>query len=97
MESVAYVHILTNRRHTVLYAGVTNDLKPRLGKHCSRADKRSFTARYNIDKLIYVEQFDSIGPAIARGKHIKGKSRKWKVDLINSTIRFGLTCLWDVG
>ncbi len=78
----AWVYILTNNRHSVLYVGVTNDLKTRLWEHVSKQSPRSFTARYNINKLVYFEAFDSIVEAIAREKFIKGKSRGWKEALI---------------
>jgi putative endonuclease len=54
----------------------------RLWEHRSKSDERSFTARYNVCKLIYYEAFNSIVEAIAREKFIKGKSRKWKEALI---------------
>ena len=78
----AWIYILANNRHTVLYVGVTNNLATRLWEHTSRLDKNSFTARYNVSKLIYYEGFTSIVEAIAREKFIKGKSRKWKDALI---------------
>jgi putative endonuclease len=78
----AWIYILTNDRHTVLYVGVTNNLATRLWEHRSQSDQRSFTARYNVCKLIYYEGFNSIVEAIAREKLIKGKSRKWKEALI---------------
>ena len=77
-----WVYILTNKNHTALYVGVTNDLRTRLWEHKSKQSPRSFTARYNVDKLIYYEWFESIVDAIAREKHIKRKTRKWKEDLI---------------
>ena len=78
----AWVYILTNNRHTVLYVGVTNNLATRLWEHKSKQNPTSFTARYNIAKLIYYEGFTSIMDAIAREKFIKGKSRKWREVLI---------------
>jgi putative endonuclease len=74
----AWVYILSNSRHTVLYVGVTNDLRTRFWEHCSKQDPKSFTARYSINKLVYFEGFESIVEAIVREKFIKGKSRKWK-------------------
>jgi len=44
----------------------------------------SFSARYNICKLVYYETLDTIGEAIEREKQIKGGSRKKKIDLVNS-------------
>jgi putative endonuclease len=55
-----YVYILTCASNTVLYVGVTNDLKRRCYEHKQRSIK-GFTKKYNIDKLIYFEEFDLIG------------------------------------
>jgi putative endonuclease len=88
MLSPAFVYILTNKRHTVLYVGVTNDLKTRLWEH-SRT-RNSFAFRYNLIKLVYVENFESIKRAIAREKYLKGKTRKFKIDLINKKNPFWL-------
>lgn len=51
-ETLFYVYILTNKNHTVLYIGVTSNLKNRLKQH-QRGTKGSFTKRYNVDKLVY--------------------------------------------
>jgi putative endonuclease len=69
----------------VLYTGVTSNLKERIKHHKLRKHPDSFSARYNLNKLVYSEMFDSIGEAIEREKIIKGGSRKKKLDLINST------------
>ena len=66
---VYYVYILTNTHHNVLYTGVTNDLERRCYEHKQKKIK-GFTQKYNVDKLIYFERFDSIDSAIARGKQI---------------------------
>ena len=79
-----YVYILTNKNNTVLYTGVTNDLKRRLGEHAQKINPNSFTSRYNLYKLVYYESFFLIGDAIAREKQIKAGSRAKKVALINS-------------
>jgi putative endonuclease len=78
----SWVYILSNTRHTVLYVGVTNDLRTRFWEHCTKQDPKSFPARFNLNKLIYFEGFESIVEAIAREKFIKGKSRKWKESMI---------------
>ena len=78
-----YVYILTNKSHTVLYTGITNDLKRRCSEHKQKKIK-GFTQKYNIDKLVYFEQFDLVESAIAREKQIKGYSLEKKVILINS-------------
>jgi putative endonuclease len=77
-----YVYILTNSYHNVLYTGVTNDLERRCYKHKKKIVK-GFTQRYNVDKLVYFEVFDSIDQAIAREKQIKGYSRAKKNALID--------------
>ena len=77
-----YVYILTNEHHTVLYTGVTNDLERRCYEHKHKL-KKGFTQKYNVDKLVYFEQFDNIDLAIAREKQIKGYSRAKKFALIN--------------
>ena len=79
-----YVYILTNKRSTVLYVGVTSDLPGRIQKHKTKHYPKSFSATYNVSTLVYYEVFDSIVSAIAREKQLKGGSRKKKEELINS-------------
>ena len=86
----AWVYIITNRNNTVLYTGVTTNLPNRLKQHKTKKYKNSFSGRYNVYKLIYYECFDSIIKAIAREKFIKGKSRRWKNELIKK-----VNPLWD--
>jgi len=84
MEYHTYqVYILTNKNHTVLYTGGSSNLKMRVCQHKEKADPKSFTARYNVDHLVYYEQFFDIGEAIAREKQIKAGNRQKKIDLIN--------------
>lgn len=73
-----------NQNHTVLYTGVTSNLKLRVEQHKEKTNPKSFTARYNVDELVYYEQFFDIGEAIEREKQIKAGSRKKKIDLIDS-------------
>ena len=82
MPPIAWVYILTNDNNTTLYVGMTNDLSTRLWEHKTKQNPTSFTARYNISKLIYYEGFDSNDEAFEREKFIKGKTRKWKEKLI---------------
>lgn len=83
MLASAWVYILTNDRHTVLYVGMTNSISTRLWEHRTKQNPTSFTSRYNVFKPVYYEAFDLITQAIEREHYIKGKSRKWKLDLIN--------------
>ena len=77
-----YVYILTNKHKTVLYTGVTNNLKRRLKEHKEKNNPTSFTARYNVEFLVYYEHFGWIQLAIAREKEIKDMRRELKMDLI---------------
>ncbi|HCN51292.1 MAG TPA: endonuclease [Chryseobacterium sp.] len=78
-----YVYILTNKAKTVVYTGVTNDLKNRLYWHQNpEAIEKSFTSKYKCFYLIYFEHFDNIDIAIAREKQIKGWTREKKDNLI---------------
>ena len=77
------VYILTNQRHTVLYTGVTGDLKRRIYQHREKL-LPGFTHRYNVSKLIYYECTADVSAAIAREKQIKAGSRRKKIELVNS-------------
>ena len=88
MEYRSYqVYILTNNNQTVLYTGVTSNLKLRGEQHKMKYNPKSFTARYNVDSLVYYKQYFDVGEAIAREKQIKAGSRQTKIDLINSLNR----------
>ena len=79
-----YVYILTNKIKTVLYTGVTNNLKERIYYHNNpEANTKAFTAKYKVFYLIYYEHFFNIDQAIEREKQIKGWRREKKDDLIN--------------
>ncbi len=77
------VNINTNKTHNVFYTGVTNNILNRNNQHKSQNSKISFTAKYNIKKLVFYETFNNIYDAIVREKQIKGGSRKKKIALIN--------------
>ena len=77
------MYIITNTHHTVFYTGVTSDLMSRIYEHKTKAYPKSFSARYNIHKLVYYEPFHSIEEAIEREKQIKKYRREKKLALIN--------------
>jgi putative endonuclease len=79
-----YVYILTNKRKTVLYTGVTNNLHRRLHQHSTKENTNSFTAKYNVEFLIYYEKFGWIQQAIEREKEIKNYPRSKKLEMIRS-------------
>lgn len=81
MPKQYFVYITTNNTNTVLYTGITSDLRKRVYEHRNKlAD--GFTKRYNVSKLLYYEVFDSPVAAITREKQIKAGSRRKKIDLI---------------
>ena len=82
MDKNYYVYIMTNKNNTVLYTGITSDLKRRIYEHKEKLAE-GFTKRYNLTKLVYYEVFQDSLNAIQREKQIKGGSRKKKVALIN--------------
>lgn len=84
MGKTSWVYIMTNRRDGVLYIGVTTDLKGRIAKHKSKHYAGSFTARYNLDKLVYYEKIDGIVKAIEREKQLKAGNRAKKMNLIEA-------------
>ena len=84
-EKTYYIYIMTNKWNTVLYTGVTNDLVRRMFEHKAHQNQDSFTARYNLEKLVYFESCGDALVAIAREKQIKGGSRARKVELVRST------------
>ena len=83
MSNQYYVYIMTNKHNTVLYTGVTNDLKSRVYQHRENLVE-GFTSKYNITKLVYYEITGNIESAITREKQIKGGSRQKKMDLVRS-------------
>jgi putative endonuclease len=76
------VYITTNKNNTVLYTGVTNNLLRRMEEHKNKINPKSFSARYNIEKLVWFENYTDIGEAIAREKQLKAGPRKKKIQLI---------------
>jgi len=78
-----YVYILTNKNNRVLYTGITCDLERRVWEHKTKSI-RGFTARYNVNRLVYYETFDSAVEAIQREKQIKAGKRKAKIMLVKA-------------
>ena len=77
-----FIYIITNKYQTIVYTGVTSNLPQRILEHKEKRYPSSFSARYNVDILVYYEQFQWIGDAIAREKQIKAGSRETKNELI---------------
>lgn len=77
----AYVYILTNKNNTTLYIGVTNNIERRLYEHRNKLVE-GFSSKYNLNKLIYLEETNNIKDAIQREKQLKGWRRDKKINLI---------------
>ena len=80
---MGYVYIITNHNNTTLYTGVTSNLIKRIWEHKNEVIE-GFSKRYKLHKLVYYEITNSIETALNREKYIKGKSRKYKLQLIES-------------
>jgi putative endonuclease len=78
-----YVYIATNKSGT-LYVGMTNNIERRAFEHEMKANPNSFTARYNINILVFAEEFAQVYDAISAEKKVKGWNRKKKLELIKT-------------
>ena len=85
MERHFFVYILANKTNVAAYIGVTSNLPARIYEHKNHMDPNSFTAKYNITKLVYFEEAGT-DPLVAfeREKQLKGWTRAKKNALINS-------------
>jgi len=77
-----YTYILTNKNNTVLYVGFTIEMSKRLSEHIDKVYKNSFSAKYNLNKLIYFETHNAVGAARKREKQLKKWNREWKENLV---------------
>jgi putative endonuclease len=77
-----YVYILATKYNKMLYIGVTNNLERRVWEHKSK-QIAGYTYKYNVDKLVWFEEFSEINDAIAVEKKLKGWLRVKKDQLIS--------------
>lgn len=84
MPKSYYVYILTTRKNTVLYTGVTVDPARRIWEH-RQGLADGFTKKYSVNKLVYLEEYGDINEAIRREKCIKEWKRSWKIELIEKS------------
>lgn len=78
-----HVYIMTNKKHGVLYTGITNDIERRVAEH-KHKEVPGFTSRYNLTRLVYYDEYGDVNEAIAGEKEIKGWLRSKKIALIES-------------
>jgi len=72
------VYIITNKPHGAVYVGVTSDLIKRIYQHKEK-EIEGFSKRYNLDKLVYYEQHETMDAAILYEKKLKNRNRRWKI------------------
>ena len=77
-----YVYIITNKPNGVLYIGLTKNLKRRIYQHRKKVHPNTFSARYNLKKLVYFEVIESKEEALIRERRMKKWNRDWKIELI---------------
>ncbi len=75
-------YILTNKNFTTLYTGSTVDINSRYIEHKEKLFPNSFSSRYNLNVMVFIKVFSTIQEARFLEKYIKGKSRMWKIELI---------------
>ena len=76
-----YIYLLASKKNGTLYIGVTSNLVRRVWQHKNEVAS-GFTSEYKIHNLVYFEQYKNVNDAIRREKYLKGKSRKYKLALI---------------
>lgn len=76
------MYILASGLNGTLYIGVTSNLVKRVWDHKNKVAE-GFTSKYQVDKLMYFEQYTEAHLAISREKRLKKWTRKRKIELIN--------------
>ena len=77
------VYIMSNAHRTVLYTGVTSDLRKRVLQHKKGVYPGAFTDQFLCHDLIWFKDYGSIKEAIAMEKRIKRWRRTWKWRMID--------------
>ncbi len=84
MERQPCVYMLASQRNGTLYVGVTSDLVKRIWQH--REDfVEGFSKRYQVHRLVWFEQHETMESAILREKRLKDWKRQWKLDLVDAS------------
>jgi putative endonuclease len=76
-----HVYIMAGYSRT-FYIGVTSNLQKRVLEHKTKTHEDSFSAKYNINRLIYAEETEDVLAALEREKQLKRWRREKKVWLI---------------
>lgn len=78
-----FVYILASKTNGTLYIGVTSNIQRRLEEHIN-GSAESFTSKYGLKRLVYLEEYQNPTDAIKREKQLKNWKRLWKLNLINA-------------
>jgi putative endonuclease len=84
VQKRGFVYILASKPRGTLYIGVTSDLIRRVYEHKSKLID-GFTKKYQVDRLVYYEMYESIIEAIQRESNLKNWQREWKLQLIEES------------
>ena len=89
---------MANKPNGVIYIGVTDNINERVKEHKCRIYRKSFTARYNCENLVYFEEFENGEEASIRERQFKKCKRDWKVNLIEemNPSWSDLTANWNI-
>lgn len=79
-----FVYIITNYKNTVFYTGVTNNLERRIWEHKNNINRNSFSSKYRLYKLIWLEEFSDPLEAITIEKKVKDMRREKKLSLVKN-------------
>ena len=77
-----YVYILTNKKNGTIYVGETSNIKSRISQHKRKVHPATFSAKYNLNKLVYFEILDSLDAGRIREKQLKKWNRDWKIRIV---------------
>jgi len=72
---------MASKRNGTLYIGSTGNLVKRIWQHKHKSAK-GFTARYDVNMLVYYEILDDALNAYTRERLMKKWKRVWKISLI---------------
>ena len=84
MAKQFFVYITASKRNGTLYVGVTSDLPGRAWQHKNKGTD-GFTAKYDVDQVVYFEPHEQAETAIRRERQIKKWRRAWKIRLIEES------------
>jgi len=76
-----FIYIVASGKNGTIYIGVTNNLGKRIWEHKNKIVV-GFSSQYDVNKLVYFEDYSEINMAIKREKRLKEWPRQWKIDLI---------------